>query len=130
MGAARAARRGAGRRAERRDVAAERVRAWVRFYRPGPGRAFAKFEWPAALPVIFSGIKVSITLSVIGAVVGEFVSGHEGLGSLVNIAKANFDMVLMFVGLIWLGILGLSYFGIASAVFAIIQARRRSSQRR
>jgi NitT/TauT family transport system ATP-binding protein len=112
------------------QLAEERVSTLVQFYRPGPGRAFAKFELPAALPVIFSGIKVSITLSVIGAVVGEFVSGHEGLGSLVNIAKANFDMVLMFVGLIWLGILGLSYYGLASAVFALIQARRRSSKRR
>ena len=112
------------------QLAEERVRTLVRFYRPRAGLAFLKFELPAALPVIFSGIKVSITLSVIGAVVGEFVSGHEGLGSLVNIAKANFDMVLMFVGLIWLGILGLSYFGLASAVFAIIQAKRRSSQRR
>ena len=111
-------------------LAAERVSTLVQFYRPGPGRAFSKFELPAALPVIFSGIKVSITLSVIGAVVGEFVSGHEGLGSLVNIAKANFDMVLMFVGLIWLGLLGLSYYGLASAVFALIQAKRRSSKRR
>lgn len=111
-------------------LAEERVRTLVRFYRPSRGKAFAKFELPAALPVIFSGIKVSITLSVIGAVVGEFVSGHEGLGSLVNIAKANFDMELMFVGLIWLGLLGLFYFALASAIFALIQARRRSNQRR
>ncbi|WP_455381640.1 ATP-binding cassette domain-containing protein [Salinispira pacifica] len=111
-------------------LAEERVRTLVRFYKPSRGRTFVKFELPAALPVIFSGIKVSITFSVIGAVVGEFVSGQEGLGSLVNLAKANFDMELMFVGLLWLGILGLSYFGIASAVFAIIQARRRMGSRR
>lgn len=111
-------------------LAEERVRTLVRFYKPSRGRAFTKFELPAALPVIFSGIKVSITFSVIGAVVGEFVSGQEGLGSLVNLAKANFDMELMFVGLLWLGILGLSYFGIASAVFAIIQKRRRMGSRR
>ena len=106
-------------------LAEERVRTLVRFYKPPRRRAFTKFELPAALPIIFSGIKVSITLSVIGAVVGEFVSGHEGLGSLVNVAKANFDMNLMFVGLIWLGLLGLFYYGVASAVFAFIRARRR-----
>jgi NitT/TauT family transport system ATP-binding protein len=111
-------------------IAEERVRTLVRFYRPSRGKAFTKFELPAALPIIFSGIKVSITLSVIGAVVGEFVSGQEGLGSLVNQAKANFDMALMFVGLLWLGILGLGYFGIASALFAYIQARRRTPTRR
>jgi NitT/TauT family transport system permease protein len=64
--------------------------------------------------MIASGVKVSITLSVIGAVVGEFVSGNRGLGSLVSIAKANFDVELMFVGLLWLVILGLSYYAAAS----------------
>ncbi len=106
-------------------LAEERVQTLVRFYKPPRRRAFTKFELPASLPVIFSGIKVSITLSVIGAVVGEFVSGQRGLGALVNTAKANFDMPLMFVGLGWLGILGLTYYALASAAFALIQARRR-----
>ncbi len=111
-------------------LAEERVRTLVRFYKPSRRRAFIKFELPAALPVIFSGIKVSITLSVIGAVVGEFVSGQDGLGALVNLAKANFDMELMFVGLLWLGFLGLFYFGIASGFYAFIQARRKTGSRR
>jgi len=111
-------------------LAEERVRTLVQFYRPNRRRAFIRFELPAALPVIFSGIKVSITLSVIGAVVGEFVSGQQGLGTLVNQSKANFDMELMFVGLIWLALLGLFYFGVASLVFAMIQARRRTFVRR
>ena len=106
-------------------LASERTRVLVTFYRPSRFRAFTKFEFPAALPVIASGIKVSITLSVIGAVVGEFVSGHSGLGSLVNEAKANFDMALMFVGLLWLSLLGLFYFGVATAVFALVNRRRR-----
>ena len=106
-------------------LASERTRVLVTFYRPTRLRAFTKFEFPAALPVIASGIKVSITLSVIGAVVGEFVSGHSGLGSLVNEAKANFDMALMFVGLLWLSLLGLFYFGVATGVFALVNRRRR-----
>jgi NitT/TauT family transport system ATP-binding protein len=86
----------------------------IAFFRPSRIRRFAHFELPASIPMISSGVKVSITLSVIGAVVGEFVSGSRGLGALVSIAKANFDVELMFVGLIWLVILGLSYYATAS----------------
>ena len=90
------------------------LRQLIDFFRPPRLRRFAFFEFPAALPMIASGVKVSITLSVIGAVVGEFVSGRQGLGSLVSIAKANFDVELMFVGLAWLVILGLIYYEAAS----------------
>ncbi len=107
-------------------IAQDECRDLVNFYRPGALKTFAKFELPAALPVIFSGIKVSITLSVIGAVVGEFVSGHEGLGSLVRTAKANFDMELMFVGLIWLIITGLTYYGLASGLFLYLISKRKT----
>ncbi len=90
------------------------------FYRPPRWQRFAHFELPAAVPMIAGGVKVSITLSVIGAVVGEFVSGNKGLGSLVSIAKANFDTELMFVGLLWLVILGLCYYAVASAGYRLV----------
>jgi ABC-type nitrate/sulfonate/bicarbonate transport system ATPase subunit/ABC-type nitrate/sulfonate/bicarbonate transport system permease component len=89
----------------------------ISFFRPARLRRFTHFELPASLPVIASGVKVSITLSVIGAVVGEFVSGNRGLGSLVSIAKANFDVELMFVGLLWLILLGLAYYMAASLAY-------------
>jgi len=95
----------------------------IAFFRPRGLRRFAHFEFPASLPMIASGIKVSITLSVIGAVVGEFVSGSTGLGSLVNVAKGNFDTELMFVGLLWLVILGLSYYGAASLLTRLLARR-------
>ncbi len=56
-------------------------------------------ELPAALPVLFGGLKVGVTLSVIGAVVGEFVGSDRGLGFLVNLARGLFDTPLMFVAL-------------------------------
>jgi NitT/TauT family transport system ATP-binding protein len=95
-------------------IAERRLAQLLAFYRPPRWQRFAHFELPASLPMIASGVKVSITLSVIGAVVGEFVSGNKGLGSLVSIAKANFDVELMFVGLAWLVILGLAYYAAAS----------------
>ncbi len=106
-------------------LAEEATQDLASFYRPPPLRRFTKFELPAALPVVSSGIKVSVTLSVIGAVVGEFVAGATGLGSLVSRAKASFDVELMFVALLWLVALGLSYFAGAHVFFAVVQRRRR-----
>ncbi len=57
---------------------------------------------PAALPVIFAGLRVGLTLSVIGAVVGEFAGADRGLGFLVNWAKGLFDTPLMFLALAFL----------------------------
>jgi NitT/TauT family transport system ATP-binding protein len=102
----------------------ERLSNLKRFYNPGRIKSFTLFELPAALPMVFSGVKVSITLSVIGAVVGEFVSGSRGLGALVSRAKANFDIELMFSGLIWLALLGLTYYGTASLVYWFVTRHR------
>jgi NitT/TauT family transport system permease protein len=47
---------------------------------------------PHAAPFIFSGLKIGISLSVIGAVVGEFITSQEGLGYLIVSATTNFDL--------------------------------------
>jgi len=62
-------------------------------------QTFTRLEVPSALPVLLGGLKVSVTLSVIGAVVGEFVAADRGLGFLINVARGNFDTPLMFVAL-------------------------------
>jgi hypothetical protein len=72
-------------------------------------------DWRVASCMVLSGLAGMI----IGAVVGEFVSGNRGLGSLVSIAKANFDVQLMFVGLMWLVILGLAYYAAASVGYRL-----------
>lgn len=82
---------------------------------------FALLEVPSALPTLFGGLKVSMTLSVIGAVVGEFVAADRGLGFLINVARGNFDTPLMFVALLALvGIALLLYLSIVllESVFA------------
>ncbi len=68
---------------------------------------FRLLEIPAALPVLLAGIKVGVTLSVIGAVVGEFVAADRGLGYLINLARGLFDTSLLFVALITLMIVAL-----------------------
>jgi len=60
---------------------------------------FILLEAPSALPMLLGGLKVGVTLSVIGAVVGEFVAADRGLGYFINVARGNFDTPLMFVAL-------------------------------
>ncbi|NIZ18885.1 ATP-binding cassette domain-containing protein [Entomospira culicis] len=90
------------------------VREHKSFFRPKWYRSLRFLELPATLAHLFSSIKVSLTLSIMGAVVGEFIAGSKGLGALLNIAKANYNMPLMFTALLWLMTLGLlSYAGVS-----------------
>ena len=71
---------------------------------------FARIRFPQALPSIFSGLKVSVTLAVVGAVVGEFVGSNSGIGYLLQIANGNFDLPLMFAALTVLSAIGVLLF--------------------
>ncbi len=70
-----------------------------------------KLEIPAALPVFLGGLRIGATLSVIGAVVGEFVGSDQGLGFLINIGRGQYDTALVFVAVFVLIILALSLYG-------------------
>ncbi len=61
-----------------------------------------KLEIPAAMPVLLGGLKIGVTLAVIGAVVAEFVGADRGLGYLINLARGILDTPLLFVALITL----------------------------
>lgn len=65
-----------------------------------------KIRLPNALPSIFAGLKVAISFALVGAIVGEFVAGSEGLGFAILTAQGQFDTPRVFVCLILLGILG------------------------
>ena len=73
------------------------LRHLMRSLRATRWQTFIKLEVPAAMPVLFGGLKIGATLSVIGAVVGEFVAADEGLGYLINVARGLYDTALVFV---------------------------------
>jgi NitT/TauT family transport system permease protein len=73
-------------------------------------RFFLQIKIPNALPHIMGGLKLAATLSVIGAVVGEFIAADEGLGHYVLVANANQNTVAMLSGIIWLAGLGIIVF--------------------
>ena len=73
-------------------------------------------ELPAALPVFLGGLRIGATLSVIGAVVGEFVGARSGLGFLVNVGRGRYDTALVFVAVITLIALAMILYGSVSLV--------------
>jgi NitT/TauT family transport system permease protein len=91
-------------------------------------QTFRHLEVPAAMPVLLAGLKVGATLSVIGAVVGEFAQSDRGLGFLVNLANRGlFDTPLMFVALSVLMAIALGLYAIVSALEALLLRWRRGS---
>lgn len=80
------------------------------------GQTLVWLEIPAALPVLLGGVRVGVTLSVIGAVVGEFLGSRRGLGTLVQIANGSYNDRLMFAALVVLVTVALTLYGAAVAV--------------
>jgi NitT/TauT family transport system permease protein len=76
----------------------------------GATATFFKIRLPNALPAIFGGLKISITLAVVGAIVGEFVGGDAGLGYLLMVANGSMDTQLLFAGIVALTVLGVVLF--------------------
>ena len=77
-------------------------------------------EIPAALPSIFGGLRIGITLAVVGAIVGEWAGAERGLGVLVNIARGSlFDIPLMFATLVTI-----AAFGVALYLVVVLVERR------
>lgn len=73
-------------------------------------------EFPSALPVILGGLRIGATLSVIGAVVGEFVGSNQGLGYLINVGRGQYDTALVFVAVFTLILMALSLYGFVLAL--------------
>ena len=65
-------------------------------------------EIPAALPSILGGMRVGVTLAVVGAIVGEWAGAERGLGVLLNLARGSlFDIPLMFATLVTIAMVGI-----------------------
>jgi NitT/TauT family transport system permease protein len=77
-------------------------------------------EIPGALPSILGGMRVGVTLAVVGAIVGEWAGADRGLGVLVNLARGSlFDIPLMFATLVTIALVGIALY-----VVVVIAERR------
>lgn len=77
---------------------------------------FTKLQVPDSLPYLFSGIKVGISISVIGAVIGEWVGASKGLGYLMTYSQPLFLTARVFASILILSVIGVGLFLLASVV--------------
>jgi len=82
----------------------------VRYLHASKLQLYLKIRIPNSLPYIFSGFKISATLCVVGAIVGEFIASDKGLGYLLKDAQAFIDTPTMFACLVLISIMGLLFF--------------------
>jgi NitT/TauT family transport system permease protein len=73
---------------------------------------FRKLLWPSALPAIFAGLKTALTLSFLGAFVGELVAANAGAGLLMSVAANELRMDSLFAYLFWFSVIALVSFGV------------------
>ena len=69
---------------------------------------------PRAMPYFFGSLKVAITLAFVGAVVSETIAANAGLGHLMTQAGSNFQMPLVFAGLLLLAIEGIGMYAVTA----------------
>jgi NitT/TauT family transport system permease protein len=74
---------------------------------------------PRAMPYFFASLKVAVTLSFVGSVIAETVASNRGIGNLMMIASASFDVPLVYAGLFVLAGLGIALY----AIFSLVEAR-------
>ena len=74
---------------------------------------------PRTMPYFFASLKVAVTLAFVGTVISETVASNRGIGNVMMIASSNFDVPLVFAGLLILAVLGVALY----AVFSFIESR-------
>ncbi|MSQ26278.1 MAG: ABC transporter permease [Dehalococcoidia bacterium] len=75
---------------------------------------FRMVQLPSALPLVFSGMKIAAAVSVIGAVLGEWVAASEGLGYLITRSSAQYLTARVFAAVLVLAAMGLALFAAVS----------------
>jgi NitT/TauT family transport system permease protein len=92
----------------------------VRTLRATRWQVLRKIRFPHAVPYIFVGLKLNATMSVIGALVGEFVASERGLGSLIITGGVTLETPSIFASLILISLLGLALYGVVVAIERIV----------
>ena len=98
----------------------------VRYLHASKLQVFLKIRIPMSLPYVVSGLKISATLTVVGAIVGEFVASSQGLGFLIKDSQAMMNTPPMFASLILISCIGLGLFASIAAMEKICMPWNRS----
>jgi NitT/TauT family transport system permease protein len=83
--------------------------------RAGKFTVLRRIRFPSALPYIFAGLKMNASMSVVGAIVGEFVASERGLGAVILAAGVTLDTAGIFASLILISVVGLGAYALVVA---------------
>ncbi|WP_442893639.1 ABC transporter permease [Bacillus sp. 2205SS5-2] len=81
---------------------------------------FWKLEFPSSLPMLFSGIKISATYSVMGAVISEWLGAKAGIGVFMTLASSSFQTDRVFVAILTIMFISLLFFWVIVLVEKIV----------
>ncbi len=81
-----------------------------------PRQMFRKLRWPAALPSLFTGLRISVVYAVIGAIFGEYVGATEGLGIWMRLSQNSFRTDLVFGAILLTAIVSISLYVVVGLV--------------
>lgn len=105
------------------ESAEETQKDLFRIYHASPLQTLLKLKIPCAYSYIYSGIKISSGLSIIGAIAGEFVGGG-GLGAIIDSARTQQRVDIVFSALLLLSLMGLLFLGALTILHKLILSRR------
>jgi NitT/TauT family transport system permease protein len=87
-------------------------------------QVFSKLLLPNAVPYLFAGLRVAIVLSVVGAVVGEYIGANKGLGALIMASQGMMDTTLMLAVFIVLTLVGIVLYQLVVYCERLVLTRR------
>jgi NitT/TauT family transport system permease protein len=103
------------------------MRALFRLYKSSRTKTMLKLRMPGALPYMVAGLKIAGGLSVIGAIVGEYVAGvgggQGGLGYVIAVAAQQLNTPFLVAAALSGSLLGLIFFGIIAMISRMVNAR-------
>ncbi len=104
------------------------LRDLFRLYGASPTATLFKLRLPAALPQIFTGLRIASGLAVIGAIVGEFIGG-QGIGSVVDVARTQQRVDKVFAAVLLASALGLALFALINLASRLTLSRWHASEK-
>ena len=104
------------------------LRDLLRVHQADRWQVFVKLELPSAMPNLMGGLKISATLAVVGAAVGELIASNQGLAFLILRGRGTSDAPLVFGAVLLLTLMSLIFYGLVATLEYFLLAWRRANQ--
>lgn len=89
----------------------------------GGRRLLLHVEAPLSAPVVLSGVKMSLTLAMTGAIVAEFVASDSGLGYLMQLGRTEYDGPMVFAAALTVAMVSIAAYAVITALERVLRQR-------